>query len=205
MVDDQHIGALHVVAGAMKGAVLVMAQRLVAGVAVGGDAIPASVGNGLWPVVPIPVPFAIGVGLPQRLVAIFVAVRWLGFAQTAKVELEVGHLGTTGCLLKQMFAAVALTSLDQHKAKRQLAVAMVKRKVFVDQLLLQGHGGGRDHQLLLGESRHRDGTLSIRKGFADTGSCFGNQNTALFVVLAGQGFGYLCHQKVLLFARHKTG
>ncbi len=75
----------------------------------------------------------------------------------------------------------------------------------MDQLLLQGHGGGRDHQLLLGESRHRNGALRIGEGFADTCARFGNQNTALFVVLAGQGFGYLGHQKVLLFARHKTG
>lgn len=75
----------------------------------------------------------------------------------------------------------------------------------MDQLLLQGHGGGGDHQLLLGEPRHRDGTLRIGERFADTGSRFGHQDPALFVVLAGQGFGYLCHQKVLLFARHKTG
>ena len=161
MVDHQYIGAIHVVAGAMKGAVLVMAQRLVAGVAVGGDAIPASVGNGLWPVVPIPVPFAIGVGLPQGLVAIFVAVRWFGFAQTAKVELKVGHLGTTGCLLQQMFATVALAPFDQHETKRQLAVAVVEGEVFVDQLLLQRHGGGGDHQLLLGKASYRNSALCI--------------------------------------------
>ncbi len=75
----------------------------------------------------------------------------------------------------------------------------------MDQLLLQGHGGSGDHQLFLGQSGHRDGALSIGDRFADTGSRFGHQNPALFVVLAGQGFGYLGHQKVLLFARHKTG
>ncbi len=205
MVHDQHIGTVHIVAGAMKGAVLMMAQRLVAGVAIGSDAIPTEVGDRLRPVVPIPVPLAIGIGLPQRLVTILVAVRWLVFAQATEVELEVGHLGTTGSLLQQMLAAVTLTPLDQHKAKRQLAVAVVKGEVFVDQLLLQGHGGGGDHQLLLGEPCHRDGALSIGERFADTGSRFGHQDPALFVVLASQGFGDFGHQKVLLFARHKTG
>lgn len=210
MVHDQHIGTVHIVAGAMKRAVLMMAQRLVAGVAIGSDAIPTEVGDRLRPVVPIPVPLAIGIGLPQRLVTILVALRWFVFAEGTrilqkKVELEVGHLGTTGSLLQQMLAAVALASLDQHKAKRQLAVAVVKRQIFMNELLLQGHGGSGDHQLFLVQSGHRDGALSIGERFADTGTRFGNQDPALLVVLPGQGFGDLGHQKVLLFTRHKTG
>jgi len=51
-----------------------MAECLVAGVAVGGDAIPAEIGDGFGPVVPIAIPFAVGVGLPQRLIAALVGV-----------------------------------------------------------------------------------------------------------------------------------
>ncbi len=74
VVDHQHVGRIHVVAGAVEGAVLMMSQRLVAGVAVGGDTIPAEIGDGLGPVVPITVPLAFRVGLPQRLITVLVGV-----------------------------------------------------------------------------------------------------------------------------------
>ena len=64
VVDYQHVGRIHVVAGAVEGAVLMMGQGLVAGVAIGGDTIPTKVGNGFGPVVPITIPLAFGVGLP---------------------------------------------------------------------------------------------------------------------------------------------
>ena len=127
------------------------------------------------------------------------------FAQGAEVEFEVGHLATACSLLQQMFAAVALAPLDQHKAKRQLAVAVIEGEILVDQLLLQCHGGSGDHQLFLGQSRDRDRSLSIGEGLADTGACLGHQNTALFVILPSQRFGYLGNQKILFFTRHKTG
>ena len=74
MVDHQHVGGVHVVPGAVEGAVLVVAQRLVATVAIGGDAIPAQIRNRLGPVVPVPVPLPLGVGLPQRLIALLVRI-----------------------------------------------------------------------------------------------------------------------------------
>ncbi|MNH20430.1 hypothetical protein D3C79_801980 [compost metagenome] len=74
MVDHQHIGGVHVVPGTVEGAVLMMAQRLVAAVAIGGDAIPAQIRDGLGPVVPVPVPLPLGVGLPQRLIAFLVRI-----------------------------------------------------------------------------------------------------------------------------------
>ncbi len=127
------------------------------------------------------------------------------FAKGTEVKLEVGHLAAAGGLLQQVFAAVALASLDQHETKRQLAVAMIEGEVFVDQLLLQRHCGGGDHQLLLSKASHRDGPLSIGEGLADTGAGFGHQDATLFVILPGQRLGYFGHQKILLLARHKTG
>ncbi len=82
---------------------------------------------------------------------------------------------------------------------------MVKREVLVDQLFLQGHGGGRDHQFFLGQTGHRDSTLGIGKRFADTGTRLGHQNTALLVILSGQGLGDFRHQEILLLAGHETG
>ena len=126
-------------------------------------------------------------------------------AQAAEIELEVGHIGAACRLFKQMFAAVTLAPLDQHEAKRQLAVAMVEGQVLVDQLLLQGDGGGGDHQLLLGEPRHRDGALGIGEGLADAGARLGHQDAATLFILSGEGLGDFGHQKILLLARHKTG
>ena len=126
-------------------------------------------------------------------------------AEAAEVELEVGHLAAACGLFQQVLAAVALAPLDQHEAKRQLAVAVVEGEVLVDQLLLQRHGGGGDHQLLLGEPCYRDGTLGIGERLADAGAGFGHQDATLFVIFPGQCLGYLGYQKILLLARHKTG
>jgi len=123
----------------------------------------------------------------------------------AEVEFEIGHLAAVCRLLQQVLAAVALAPLDQHETKRQLAVTVVEGEVLVDELLLQGHGGGGDHQLLLGEPCHRDGPLGIGERLADAGAGFGHQDATLFVIFPGQCLGYLGHQKILLLARHKTG
>ena len=75
----------------------------------------------------------------------------------------------------------------------------------MDELLLQGHGGGGDHQFLLGQPCHWYGPLGIGEGLADAGACLGHQDAATPVIFSRQGLGDFGNQEILLLARHKTG
>ncbi|MOA08992.1 hypothetical protein D3C78_1287980 [compost metagenome] len=66
-------------------------------------------------------------------------------------------------------AQVAATALGEGEAETQAAVAQQVGQILVDDLLLQGNGGGGDHQALAGGLGAGDGGQAVGHGLASAG------------------------------------
>ena len=123
--------------------------------------------------------FAAGVGgLFGKQVVIVLAVRLARAGQP--VELELAH--------------IAPTPLGQRKLERLRHARGQRRQVFVDQLLLQRHRGGRDQHPRAACQRQRNGGRAIRQRLAHPRARLDHGNgargrglAALFIHLAQRG------------------
>ncbi|MCY1513627.1 hypothetical protein D9M68_481360 [compost metagenome] len=185
VVGDDHVDLGHAFARLVEGALLEVRAMAVGALAVvGGQARPVGVLQGFRPAVAVAVPAVAGElldHLGEQLLALLVDV-------DAKplVGEQLGGGALRLAFLQQAVelgqAQVAAAALGQGEAEIQAAVAHQVGQVLVDDLLLQGHGGGGDHQ-----------AFACRLGG-------GNRRQAVGHGLAGAGTGLDGHHRRLAVA-----
>ncbi|MNQ41395.1 hypothetical protein D3C85_550690 [compost metagenome] len=200
MVGDDHVDLAHAFTGLVEGAlaeVRTMAPGALA--VVGGQARPVLVFQGLGPAVPVAIPAVAGKLLDhagEQLLAGFVD---LDPEALFLEQLRSGRLCMA--LLQQQVelgqAQIATTPLGQGEGEVQAAVAHQVGQVLEDDLLLQGDGGGGDHQALAGGLGRGNRRQGVGHGLAGTGAGFhrhhGRLAAALAFVVGGDGAEALGH------------
>ena len=162
VVGDDDIGVLQGVAGLEETALADIGTAPAAALAViGGDAEPGFLGDSVGPVVAVAIPLAPAQGVDHGVVN----RQGVGAAGRAHVigvqgQQAVAALPQHTVQLRQ--ADIAAPTLGQRETEIQPAVATDIGQVLVDELFLQGDGGGGHHQALVhcpgdGYRRHRVG------------------------------------------------
>ena len=187
VVGDDHVDLGHALARLVEGALLEIRAVAVGALAVvGGQGAPDLVFQLLGPAVAVAVPAVAGELLDHlavELLAVLVDVD----AEAFFLE----HLrGGALCLafLQQHVqlgqAQVAATALGQGEAELQPGIAHQVRQVLVDDLLLQRHGRGGNHQALAGGLGGGDGGQAVGHRLAGTGARLHGHHGGLAVTLA---------------------
>ena len=161
VVGDDDIGVLQGVAGLEETALADIGTAPATALAViGGDPEPGFLGDSVGPVIAVAIPLAPAQGVDHGVVH----RQGVGAAGRAHV---IGVQGQQAVALPQHAvqlrqADIAAPPLGQRETEIQPAVATDIGQVLVDELLLQGDGGGGHHQALVqcpgdGYRRHRIG------------------------------------------------
>ena len=173
VVGDDHVDLAHAFARFIEGALAEVGAMTVGALAVvGGQARPIGVFQGGGPAVAVAVPFIPGQFFDhagKQLLADFIDfdLEAFFFEQGGRGSLRVAFLQQHVELGQ---AHIAATALGQGEGEVQAAVAHQVGQVFVDDLLLQGDGGGGDHQALAGGLGGGNRRQAVGHGLAGTGA-----------------------------------
>lgn len=200
VVGDDHIDLAHAFAGLVEHALLeVRAVAACALAVVGGQPCPVLVFQGLGPAVTVTVPAVASELLDHAVEQLLAALVDFDAEAFFLEQLGGGRLGMA--FLQQDVelgqAQVAATAFGQGEAEVEPAVAHQVGQILENDLLLQGHGRGGDHQALAGGLGGRDGCQAVGHGLAGTGArldCHHGRlaGTAAFIV-AGDVAKHLGH------------
>ena len=139
---------------------------------VGGHLAPDFIGDLFRPMVPVAIPFPGAVAgqhfFKGNPAGRFIVCRLVQQEQRHGVAVAMAFVVQPG--FQAGHTQVTATALGQGPAEIQLAVLAQVRQVFQDNLVLQGNGGGGNHQGFAQRLGHRDGGNQVRQGFTGTGT-----------------------------------
>ena len=137
-------------------------------VMISGGKRPATVRDGLRPGIPVSGPAAVGPAGRERAVELHriraQVQRLFNERDLRVVARAAAHQG-----VEARRTDIAATTLGESKAEIECSGALQVGQVAIEQLFLQRHGGGGDHQLAAQRLRDGDGRHHVCYGFSGSG------------------------------------